>query len=243
MKQWNMKTMKQFLLLATVSLLSTFAIAQQKNEVWISFGPSNPMGTFKSTSFTEESGFAKPGFIFNISAQRNIHKYWGIFTTINFAGYGVDDDQMEAAYQPFFPGEKITLTSGTWGQTTVQVGSVFRYPITENIIAEARANFGLAFVSSPEMAFNFDNQITMDQSSKSTSGFVGGVGGAVKWYVTPKIFVPLQFAWQFTNQSFINVQTTLTDHTTTPASTYPVKLTFDQKMNTFSTLIGIGFAF
>lgn len=189
----------------------------QDRMVHVSFGPSIPVGDFKSAT----GGAAKTGAVFDLGfVYKFKSKAIGIAALLRGQAFAFDTQNTNA-----------TVT--TWSTSSILVGPTWTLPLSSKIFFQPKVMVGFTAASSPAIT-ETSGSFTVTQPSSSSIAFSQVLGGNFRFDTGKKISLLLNVDYFDTDPKF-----TLTASSSTISQTK----TTDQKMNSINICAGLGYRF
>lgn len=211
-------------------LLANLAVSSQNNkgQLWVSSGVSDPLGEFKAPSRIVW-GWAKTGVNIRLNYQYKFNKYFGITLFL----HGAINDYNADEVRKLIP--TTNIEAGSWKTTGLNIGPVFIWPISKKVQLEARPTIGLNIASTPEIIFSNSTGYYIKFKSGNTPTFVYGFGVGAKFFLTDHWFIPVHLDFMASKATFDNLEVTELNKT--------IKYKHEQQMNTFNSSVGFGYLF
>jgi hypothetical protein len=232
--------MKNIQLLSLLLCSVLMAGAQDvKNQIWFSLGGSKPLGEYASTTSTN-GGYAQSGVNFKLNYQHHFNPYIGVIVFVYLNANGINHAELARDFERSAPGTTWKVDEAAWSIAGFQVGPVLMYPVTPRMILEARGTIGFNTATSPDIqSTEYSIPATVSEAPGKAPSLVYSFGAGAKFFFNDHWFLPLRFDFMMCSATFDNITIT----TTSPSGTNRMKVKYDQKMNTYQSSIGIGYAF
>lgn len=222
--------MKKMMFLMTLILLIGLSVTAQdkktkpNNKFFISIaaGPAIPVSDFASKNFNNESaGLAKIGFTTNLQFGYQLHKYFGITSTILYSNYKVDVTQFA----------QYGVEADHWQHYGIMAGPMFTWPINEKVRTDFKVLGGIINVNSPLVKFTDGPNLMNEEWANS---FAMQLGADLRYNFTPNLYLVTNVDYNFMKPKF-DGGIYVGDGTPTSA--------FEQKISAINASIGLGVKF
>lgn len=150
---------------------------QDKGYIAFNAGSSNPVGTFASKNLNEEnSGFAKSGFLLDLSFGYKLGKTLGISAMIRNHVNQVHGQPM-ADYFAYIVGKRVTLEVKPYLTRSFLVGGYNSIPVSNKVSFENRLMIGYAITRSPELILKYSGgEIKQEKVNAGALAYLIGAG-------------------------------------------------------------------
>lgn len=225
--------MKKILYTALLICSISPAFAQdKKNELSLTLGGSTPVGDFGSTDLSvARAGMAKSGGNFRLNYQHNFNPHFGVVIMLGGTSNEIDATNIQNLTSPPLKSE-----TRYWSIVGFQVGGVYRIPVSEKFVVEARATVGVNTITFGGLYFTDNAGNTLEVTETKSKGFVYSLGVGGKYFATNRIFIPFHVDFLGCEANFSGVETKRNGVLQGTSS-------FDRPINNFNYSVGIGVTF
>lgn len=221
--------MKKIMMIFAILLLTGIsANAQgkqkiQNNKFFLSLaaGPSFPIGDFGSTSTdNENAGLAKTGFTTNLQFSYQLHKYFGLTSTVLYSYNNLDISQFE----------QYGVKTDHWQHYGIMAGPMFILPVGEKMNTDFKVLAGITNVNSPSVKFADGTSLLNEEWSTS---FAMQLGADFRYNFTDRFYL-------LTNLDYILMKPKFDNSSPIGDGS---QNSYEQKINALNLTVGVGINF
>ena len=208
----------------------------------LSTGSSIPLQNFKSTDIKNAyAGFAKNGIKKDVLWGKDFNNTpWGVTGLFRMHKNPLDEGALASMAKTTHPSFDYIISAKEWKLYTLMAGAYYRIPVSKKLTIMPKAMLGLAYIYSPEINADFNNNSVtvatsfIESSHKLTNSYLFSIGLKSNLYKRIILLSNVDVLGAF--PTFSAVKTTYGNGTTIYRTKSPTLLTFNYG-------IGIGYKF
>ncbi len=185
-------SIKIYLILATICLMSFKLLGQEDNFFSINLGLSMPLSDFSNTTIDGESGFAQNGLGLSIESVHYFTPNFGLGGVGMFLFNKFDSDAFSESFMELDPGGTIlNLDSRSYFSTNVYAGAYLKFDLSDNFLILTKYRIGGLYFSRMRLDASWQdsngsqNLISIKRARGIAFSYGGGIG--VLYRISDKI--------------------------------------------------------